>query len=106
MKSRSKIVLFFQMSAILKFDFQKKKTITFFCSKLSKLGLHKKKNPNFACDNYIFSKTRGDKNKQWTHPSPVKQAYFGIFFVTLPDPSIFDYYEIKANLKHFVAYAA
>ena len=38
-KSRSRIA-FFQMSAILKFDFQKKKTITFFWSKLSKL--HKK----------------------------------------------------------------
>ena len=41
------------MSAILKFDFQKKKTITFFWSKLSKL---RKKRHNFACD--VFPKTR------------------------------------------------
>ena len=34
------ISLFFQMSAILKFDFQKKKKVTFFWSKVSKL--HKK----------------------------------------------------------------
>ena len=47
---------FFQKSAILKFDFQKKKTITI----------------NFACDNYIFPKTRGNKNKQWTHSTPHK----------------------------------
>ena len=53
------------MSAILKFDFQKKKSITFFWSKLSKL--HKKR-PNFACDNYIFPKTRG-KQEQCTHYS-------------------------------------
>ena len=54
------------MSAILKFDFQKRKTITFFWSKLSKLH----KGPIFACDNYIFPKTRGKKNKQWTHSTP------------------------------------
>ena len=49
--------------------FPKKKTITFFWSKLSKL--HKKR-PNFACDNYIFPKTRGNKNKQCTHSTAVK----------------------------------
>ena len=58
------------MSAILKFDFQKKKTITFFWSKLSKL--HKKR-PNFECDNYIFPKTREIKNKQCTHSTPLNQ---------------------------------
>ena len=55
------------MSAILKFDFPEKKIITFFWSKLSKL--HKK---DFARDNYIFPKTRGNKNKQWTHSIPIK----------------------------------
>ena len=67
-KSRSKIALF-QMSAILKFDFQKRKQLLFFWSKLSKL--HKKR-LNFACDNYIFPKTRGNKNKQCTHFTPLK----------------------------------
>ena len=43
------------MSAILKFDFQKR--------------------PNFACGNYIFPKTRGNKNKPWTHSTLLK----GIF---------------------------
>ena len=57
------------MSAILKFDFQKKKTITFFWSKLSKLH---KKDQIFACDNYIYPKTRGKKNKRWTHSTPLK----------------------------------
>ena len=66
------------MSAILKFDFQKKK-ITFFWSKLSKL--HKKR-PNIACDNYIFPKTRGNKNKQWTHSTPIEWlSYFSLPFV-------------------------
>ena len=51
------------MIAVLKFDFQKKKTNALFWSKLSKV--HKKR-PNFASDNYIFPKTRGNKNKQWT----------------------------------------
>ena len=55
------------MSAILKFDFQKRKTVYIFSEeKLSKL--HKKR-LHFACDNYIFPKTRGNKNKQWTHYS-------------------------------------
>ena len=40
----------------------------FFWSKLSKL--HKKR-PNFACGNYIFPKTRGNKNKPWTHSTPL-----------------------------------
>ena len=47
------------MSAILKFDFQKREQLRYFWSKLSKL--HKKR-PNFACGNYIFPKTRGNKN--------------------------------------------
>ena len=69
-----------QMSAILKFDFQKKKTITFFWSKVSKL--HKKR-PNFACDNYIFPKTRGNKNKQWTHSTPLTGTSWHIDIVAM-----------------------
>ena len=53
--------------------FPNKKTITFFWSKLSKL----QKRPNFACDNYIFPKTGGNKNKQWTHLNPPKRSIKG-----------------------------
>ena len=48
------------MSTILKFDFQKKRTFTFFWSKLSKL--HKKR-PNFACGDYIFPKNKGKQEQ-------------------------------------------
>ena len=29
------------------------------------------KRHNFACDNYIFPKTRGNKNKERTHSTPI-----------------------------------
>ena len=58
------------MSAILKFDFQKGKQLRF--SEVNYLNYTKK--PNFACDNYIFPKTRRNKNKQWTHFRPVKNV--------------------------------
>ena len=51
------------MSAILKFDFQKRKQLRF--SEVNYLNYTK--TPSFACDNYIFPKTRRNKNKQWTH---------------------------------------
>ena len=54
------------MSAILKFDFQKREQLRF--SEVNYLKLHKK---NFACGNYIFPKTRGNKNKPWTHSTPL-----------------------------------
>ena len=70
MKSRSKIA-FFQMSAILKFDFQKRKRLRF--SEVNYLNYtHTHKKLNFACDNYIFPKTRGNKNKKWTHSTLLK----------------------------------
>ena len=62
-ESRSKIV-FFSNERHFEIWFPKKRTIMFFWSKLSKL--HKKR-PNFACGNYIFPKTGGNKNKPWTH---------------------------------------
>ena len=40
------------------------KTINIFRRKLCKLH---KKGHKFACDNYIFPKTRLNKSKQWTH---------------------------------------
>ena len=53
------------MSAILKCDFkekkERKKRKQLRVSEVSKL--HKKR-LNFACDNYIFPKTRGNTNKQ------------------------------------------
>ena len=70
-KSRSKIALF-SNERHFEIWFPKMKTITFFSSKLSKL--HKKKRPNFACGNYIFPKTKGNKNKPWTHSTPLKGA--------------------------------
>ena len=52
---------FFQMSAILKFDFPKKENNYIFQKKhLSNLL----KKDNFACDSYIFPKTRANKNKR------------------------------------------
>ena len=58
------------MSAILKFDFQKRKQLRFFWSKLPKLH---KKDPISHVTITFFPKTRGNKNKQWwTHYTPVK----------------------------------
>ena len=56
------------MSAILKFDFQKRKQLRF--SEVNYPN-YTKKRPNFACGNYIFPKTRGNKNKPWTHSTPL-----------------------------------
>ena len=55
------------MSAILKFDFQKRKQSRF--SEVNYLSYTKR--PSFACENYIFPETRGNENKQWTHFTPV-----------------------------------
>ena len=58
------------MSAILKFDFQKRKQLRF--SEVNYLNYTKR--PNFACDNYIFPKTSGKNNNQWTHSPPLTEA--------------------------------
>ena len=47
----------------------KKRAITF--SEENYLNYTKKDRPNFACGNYIFPKTRGSKNKPWTHSTPL-----------------------------------
>ena len=62
-KVGQKIALF-QMSAILKFDFQKKKRQLHFSEENY---INYTKRHNFACDSYIFPKARANKNKQWTH---------------------------------------
>ena len=59
---------FFQMSTILKFDFQKRKQLHF----PEENYLNYTKRHNFACDNYIFPKTRANRNKQWTHLGALK----------------------------------
>ena len=56
------------MSAVLKFDFQNREQLCF--SEVSNLTYTKR--PNFACDNYIFPKTRGNKNKPMTHSTPLQ----------------------------------
>ena len=58
------------MSSILKFDFQKREQLRF--SEVNYLN-YTKKDPNFACGNYIFPKTRGNKNKPWTHSTPINE---------------------------------
>ena len=56
------------MSAILKFDFQKREQLRF--SEVNYLNYTKR--PNFACGNYIFPETKGNKNKPWTHSTLLK----------------------------------
>ena len=68
LKSRLKIALF-SNERHFEIWLPKKKTITF--SEINYLNYTKR--PNFACDNYIFPKTRGNKNKQRTHITPLKR---------------------------------
>ena len=60
------------MSAILKFDLQKRKQLRF--SEVNYLNYTKR--PNFAYGNYIFPKTRGNKNKPWTHSTPLNMIVY------------------------------
>ena len=48
---------------------KKKKKKQLRCSEVNYLNYTKR--PNFACGNYIFPKTRGNKNKQWVHSTPL-----------------------------------
>ena len=57
------------MSAILKFEFQKREQLRF--SEVNYLNYTKRQ--NFASGNYIFPKTRGNKNKPWTHSTPLNK---------------------------------
>ena len=56
------------MSAILKFGYHKRKHLRF--SKVHYLNYTKK--AQFCMWQLHFPKTRGNKNKQWTHSTPVK----------------------------------
>ena len=66
------------MSAILKFDFQKRKTITFFWSTLSKIH---KKGPILHVTTTFSLKQGGNKNKQCTHSTPLKIAKFRLSLI-------------------------
>ena len=55
------------MSAILKFDFQNREQLRF--SEVNYLNYTKK--TQFCMCNYIFPKTKGNKNKPWTHSTPL-----------------------------------
>ena len=68
-KCRSKITLFFKWAPFWNLISKKREQLLFSWSKLSKLY---KKDPIFACGNYIFPKTKGNKNKPWTHSTPLK----------------------------------
>ena len=72
------------MSAILKFDFQKREQLRF--SEVNYLN-YTKKDPIF---NYIFPKTRGNKSKPWTHSAPLNRVTHSttlIFIVIPPEAS-------------------
>ena len=58
---------FFQMSAIVKFDFQKRKQLRF--SEVNYLNY--KKDPILHVAT-TFSLKHGEKNKPWTHSTPLK----------------------------------
>ena len=63
----------FQMSAILKFDFQKKKTITFFWSKLSKLH---KKEPILHVTTTVYLKQGETRTNSGPIPHPLSVIFW------------------------------
>ena len=75
------------MSAILKFNFQKREQLRF--SELNYLKTPQKR-PNFACGNYIFPKTRGNKNKPWTHSTSLNNLKSACTFVWFTNQSVID----------------
>ena len=72
------------------------------CNLISKKGkelcfsevnnLNYTKGPNFACGNYIFPETRGNKNKPWTHSTPLNGSQLAKMkstFLTCPCHKIY-----------------
>ena len=59
------------MSAIVKFDFQKRKQLHFSVEN----DLNYTKKTQFCMRQYIFPKTRANKNKQWTHLGTHKATF-------------------------------
>ena len=78
-KSRSKIALF-SNERHFEIWFPKKRTITFFWSKLSKLH---KKHPILHVAT-TFSLKQGTKNKPWTHSTPLKSYSSNWIMLLLP----------------------
>ena len=72
-ESRPKIALFFKWAPFWNLISKKRKQLR--SSEVKYLNCTKNSNSNnnnnFACDNYIFLKTRGNRNKQWTHSTPL-----------------------------------
>ena len=68
------------MSAILKFDFQKKKTITFFCSKLSKLH---KNGPSLHATTAFFLKQGETRTSSGPILHPLRMFFLVCLFVCL-----------------------
>ena len=62
------------MSAILKFDFQKRKQLRF--SEVNYLSYTKK--TQFCMWQLHFPKTRGNKNKPWTHSTPLNTVVYAM----------------------------
>ena len=89
-KSRSKIALF-QMSAILKFDFQKRKQLRFFWSKLSK---QHKKDPILHVATTFFLKQEETR----TSHAPIPHPWRG--YCTLY-PQISMFCALSQNYQHF-----
>ena len=73
------------MSTILIFDFQKQQQLHF--SEENYLNYTKKRH-NFACDYYIFPKTRANKNKQWTHLGALNWWQLAKMKKSIPDMSL------------------
>ena len=64
------------MSAILKFDFQKREQLRF--SEVNNLNYTKR--PNFACGNYIFPKHGEARTSHGPIPHPLKGVYLNWYF--------------------------
>ena len=82
------------MSAILKFDFQKRKQLDF----LEVNYLNYTKRPNSAGDKYIFPKARGNKNTQCV---PILTCIFSFFdWLTLTSEILFMKFHPEVLLDH------
>ena len=112
-KSRSKIALFL-MSAILKFDFQKRKQIHF----SEKTYLNYTKKTQFCMWQLHFPYNKGKQDKQWTHLGALKelQMTFQTFDVSIcngnmkcppgiPYPNInFSHQILRSSSSSFLCY--
>ena len=68
------------MSAISKFDFQKRKQLGLRFSEVNYLN-YTKKTQFCMWQIYISPKTMGNKNKQWTHSTPLNHYIYEICYM-------------------------